>query len=120
MAKDNGPKILTDILRYDKEKGKRVKLKDCNLITKFLFNRNDYFLVRKGNTYAVCVSVNDELILLTKEKAVVDGVEVTSGEVIGNFRKGYLKNAITQDKIDLFIKDPMGYCEKYNKTAGQK
>lgn len=120
MAKDCGPVMLTDILRYDKEKGKRVKVKDCSLITKFLFNRNDYYLVRKGNTYVICLSVNDELILLTKEKAVVDGVEVTSGEAIGNFRKGYLKNGITQDRIDFFIKDPVGYCKKYNKTAGQK
>ena len=119
MAKNSEPTVLTDILRYDKEKGQRVKLRDCKLITKFLFNRNDYFLVRKGNTYIVCLSVKDELILLTKEKAVVDGVEITSGEVVANFRKGYLKNGITQEKIDMFIEDPVGYCGKYNKTAGQ-
>ncbi len=47
MAKNSEPTVLTDILRYDKEKGQRVKLRDCKLITKFLFNRNDYFLVRK-------------------------------------------------------------------------
>ena len=120
MAKNSEPSVLTDILRYDKDKGQRVKLRDCELITKFLFNRNDFYVVRKGNVYMVCLSVNDELVLLTKEKAVVDGIEVTVGEVMGNFRRGYLKNGITQDRIDMFIEDPVKYREKYNKTAGQQ
>lgn len=120
MAKNSEPTVLTDILRYDGEKGQRVKLRDCELITQFLFNRNNFYLVRRGNIYYVCLSVKEELVLLTKEKAVVDGIEITPGEAIGNFRKGYLKNGITQDKIDFFIEDPVKYCEKYNKTAGQR
>ena len=53
MAKNDMPTTLTDILRYDKEKGKRVKLKDCEILTQFLFNKNDFFLVKKGKFYAV-------------------------------------------------------------------
>lgn len=120
MAKATLPSILTDILRYDIEKGKRVKLKDCEVVSDFLFAKNNFYLVRKGKFYAVCISVDDELTLLTKTAACDGDIEKTPGEVIAEFRKGYLKNGITQDRIDFFLKDPVAYCKKYNKSAGQK
>ena len=111
MAKNDMPTTLTYILRYDKEKGKRVKLKDCEILTQFLFNKNECFLVKKGKFYAVCISSNEELVLLTK--TVENGR--TPGEIVADFRKGYLKHGITQDKIDLFIENPVEYCKKYKK-----
>ena len=108
---------ITDVLRYNYEKGKRVPIRDCEIAMQFFFDKADFFLLRKGGTYIVSTPYNGDLILLTKT-AVKDGnYEKTPGEAVGEFRKGYLKNKITRDKVISFIEDPV----KYEKDkAGRK
>ena len=114
--KSEGAIELTDILRYDVKKGCRVKLKNCEIQSNFLFSKMDFYLVKKDKTYFICIPSDGELVLLTKEP---DNGR-TAGEVISDFRKNYLKNRITKEMIEQFIADPMKYSATYNKTAGQK
>lgn len=102
------PQLQTDVLSYNKQKGKRVKHRDCNIINSFRFSQNEFYIVQKDNYFYVCYSVKGELISLWKVKKN----EMSASEAVSIFRKGYIKNKITQKDIDEFIEDPLGYNEK--------
>jgi hypothetical protein len=110
--KENEPIMLTDILHFDREKGKRVKLKDCSLLNSFLFSKNEFHLAYKGGYFFVCISVNGELVALWYQKEIDKGEKYFANSVISNFRIKYMKNNITQNDIDRFLEDPI----KYEKT----
>ena len=106
---------LTDVLYYKPSIGKRARLRDCALVTNFLFDKKNFFVTRHGNYYFVCIPYNGELVELTCHNAMEGDRKVLVGEVSSAFRKDYLKNAMNQEKIDLFIQDPVTYKKKYPK-----
>lgn len=104
---------ITDILYYSKEKGKRIKLHDCELISDFKFAKQDFYVVYKKGYFFVCLPVKGDLISLWHQKKKDNGEVYSFGEVTSLFRKKYLKNNITQDKLDAFIENPIEYERKY-------
>lgn len=107
-----------EFYHYNKEKEKRVK-SSATLHSSFLFSKNDFALVEWKNYYFVCVIVDGNPISVWNHKKEKDGAIVLPGEAISLFRKGYIKNNITQDMLELFIKDPAGYEAKYKKSTTQ-
>lgn len=103
------------MLRYDKKVGKRVKLKDCELLSSFFFSRNDFYLLRKNGIYYVCIPVNGEPTLLWYHLEKKDGEFFHPNSVISIFRNEYIKKGITQKDIDEFIEDPVEYQKKRQK-----
>ena len=110
--KESEPTILTDMLYFDRQKGKRVKLKDCKLLSSFLFSKNEFHLTYKGGYYFLCITVNKELVSLWHQKEIENGEKYFPNSVISIFRIKYAKNNIAQDDINSFIEDPL----KYEKT----
>ena len=106
---------MTDAWRYDYSKGKRVLLKNCEIVLNFLFDKTDFYLLKKGGTFIISTPCDGELVLLAKFAVKEDGYEKPPSEAVAEFRKGYLKNKITRERIDFFIKDPVKYSEMYKK-----
>lgn len=112
MKNNNEPISLCEMLRFDKEQGKRVKVKDCELLNSFFFSRNDFYLLRKNRVYYICIPIDGTPVLLWKHPEVKDGEKFLPNNVISIFRNGYIKNGITQNDIDEFISDPLKYQKK--------
>ena len=112
MKNNNEPISLCEMLRFDKGQGKRVKVKDCELLNSFFFSRNDYYLLRKNKTYYVCIPVDGTPVLVWRHPEIKNGENFLPNEVISIFRNGYMKNGITQKDIDEFINNPAEYQKK--------
>lgn len=106
----------TDILRYCRKKSKRVSIKECDIINNFLFNKIEFYLVYKAGYFFVCTPQNKELIMLWFKKGVENKEKITPGEVTSEFRKKYLKNEISQERLGLFLDNPLEYEKKYPKS----
>lgn len=99
---------LTDVLYYSVEKKKRLKARDCPILSTFLFSRQDFYVVdRKGN-YDFCISKDGELISLCR--CTKKGT--TLSEAMSRFRSGFLKNGINNEKIEEFISNPEKFLSK--------
>ena len=101
--------MLTDILHWDNEQSKRVPLKDCEIVSNFLFAKRDYLLAKKGLNYYVCILSGDTPTLVWETPNTQNTLP---GEVVSMFRNGYLKNSIKDNDIEDFIKDPVAYAKK--------
>ena len=99
---------LTDVLYYSKEKGKRLKARDCPILSTFLFSRHDFYVVERKGKYDFCISVNGELVSLCR--CTQKGT--TLGEAMSRFRSGFLKNAITDEMIDAYVIHPEQFFKK--------
>ena len=104
-----------EFFRFDKSKGKRIK-RECILHTQFYFSRHDFYLVEYRGYYFVCLISNGNLISLWYQKIFENGIKTLTGESISKFRKGWLKNDINEDKLSLFINEPLEYEKKYKPT----
>ena len=51
---------LTDVLYYSEEKGKRLKARDCPILSTFLFSRHDFYVVDRKGKYDFCIAENGE------------------------------------------------------------
>lgn len=103
---------LTDVLYYSKEKGKRLKARDCPILSTFLFSRHDFYVVDRKGKYDFCIAENGELISLCR--CPKNGT--TLGEAMSRFRSGFLKNNINDDKIKSFISQPENFLSKKKST----
>lgn len=119
MGRNNGLTEYTDVLRYSKSKGKRVPVRNCEIVTNFLYNKTDFYLLRWNGVYIVSTPNKGELILLTYSSVMDGKYEKTPGEAVAEFRKGYAKNGVTNDRIMSFIDDPMKYYETYRKSRSK-
>lgn len=99
---------LIDILHFDKNKNKRVPLKECEVCGRFMFAKNDYFIVQKKGYFWVCLLKDKDLYTVWVQKI---GNNLYS-EAISQFRKEYLKNKISEKDIQLFIENPLEYKKK--------
>lgn len=99
---------LTDVLYYSKEKRKRLKARDCPILSTFLFSRHDFYVVERKGKYDFCISVNGELVSLCR--CTQKGT--TLGEAMSRFRSGFLKNAITDEMIDAYVVHPEQFFKK--------
>lgn len=95
----------TEIYHFDIRKGKRVKIKDMPLVGQFTFSRHEFFVVKVGSKYAVCVSDNGYPVMVKH----YDAKGHTPGMVMSEFRSGYLKNGITDYKLAKFLSEPLTY-----------
>ena len=108
----NEPRYVTDIYRYDVGKDKWTKRKDYDQLTSFKFAGGEYCLTYKDGWYYVCSAFDDEdnrLYCLYKQKKTKNDVP---GEIVSQFRKLYLKNNITTEKVKEFLIDPIKICPK--------
>lgn len=105
----------TDIHRFDRKKDSWVKMKDYDIVTSFKFSGNEFVLLYKGGVFFVGVEVKGNVMSLYYVRENDDGKKVLPGEVVSMFRKLYIKNGITQEVLDGFLKDPVGYCDAKNK-----
>ena len=108
-------KTLTDILLFDKSKGERVKHKDCEILTRFLLKKNDLYLVRKNGLIFACIQKDGDLISLWHCKEFENGEIKKTMDALMLFRKKFLDNDITQERLELFINSPLDYEKKYPK-----
>ena len=101
---------LTDVYRYDSRKGKWVERHDYEIMQSFKFSGVEFCLTYKDGYYFVCAQwKRGDLYSLIYKKKIVDGYKVTPGEVVSDFRKQYIKNAITAEKIESFLTDPVKF-----------
>lgn len=105
----------TDILHFSREKNKRVPIKNCEIVSNFLFCKFEFFLLHKNKMFFICFLSNRELFLVWKKSEYSNGNKLLPGEILSEFRKLFLKNKINKDKIDLFIADPLTYEKQYKK-----
>ena len=106
---------LTDIYRYDTKKDSWTKRRDYDLLNTFKFSGNEYCLTYKDGWYYVCSYFDDnddKIYCLYKHPEKVDGFKVAPGEVVSEFRKNYLKNEITLDKIQQFLLEPTKFGKR--------
>lgn len=108
---------LTDILHFSREKNKRITIKDCSLLSNFLFNKIDFYLVYKAGYFFVCTYYNKDLVVLWFKKEIDNNEKIVSGDVVSQFRKNYLKHSITKEKIELFLSNPIEYERLYPKKS---
>lgn len=106
-----GAKMTTDIYRFDVKKNSWTKRKDYELLYTFKFAGNEYCLTANDEWYFVCSCFDDEdsrlySLYRQKKKGAVPG------EVVSEFRKLYLKNEITLNKITNFLLEPLKFCKK--------
>jgi len=109
----------TDILHFDRKKDKRVAIKDCDLLSNFLFNKMDFYLVYKTGYFFICTSFNKDLVVLWIKKEIKNSEKITAGEVVSQFRKNYVKHNITKEKIELFLNNPIEYENIYPKRLNK-
>ena len=109
-------KELTDIYRFDVNKGKWVKKRDYEYVFSFKFAGNEFYLTHKNGWYFVCGCFDDKdsrLYMLYKQNEAIDGnLRYAPGEIVSEFRKKYLKNGINLEKITEFLLDPLNFCKK--------
>lgn len=99
--------IKTDILYFSKKEGKRIKLKDCELVTEFTFSKTLFFALKKNKYVFICCSNNGDLILIKNYK------NIQPYEAASQFRTEYFKNKITKERLDLFLENPIEHEKKY-------
>ena len=100
---------LCDVFHYDVKKGKRVKIKECELISMFLFSRNDFCLSRKGGIFFISILLNGDAIMVWYHPEIKNGEKFMANDIISMFRTKYVKAGITQKDIDNFIENPIKY-----------
>ena len=108
----NDLKYKTDIYRFNEKKNCWSKYKDYDLIYTFKFGGCEFCLTYKDGIYYACAYFDDQddrLYSIYVQKEIANGEKCMPGEVVSEFRKKYLKNSITTDKIEKFILDPMKY-----------
>lgn len=98
---------LTDTWSYSNKQGKRIKHKDCEIVNNFRFSQNDFYVLLHKNIYYVCYSHNGELYVVWHKV----NKDTSAGEVVSEFRKGFIKNKITQQDISNFIENPAAYAK---------
>lgn len=107
----------TDILFFNKE-GEVKKQKDNVILKSFMYNRNNFTLLKKSNWFIVCVN-NDKNDL--HQIWTLKNNDYNANEVLSIFRKEYDKNNITTDLIKKFLKEPLKYtCLKSEKKKRNK
>jgi len=103
----------TDIYRFDISKGKWAEKHDYEVKQCFKFSGSEFCLVYKKGYYFMCFQgKKGDLYSLIYKKQVDNGYKLTPGEIVSDFRKQYLKNAITVEKIESFIADPIKFGKK--------
>ena len=112
---NNGTKSFTDILYFDNKENKRVKRKDCEIISDFLLCKNNFFVVEKGGYYFICLSHDGELVSVWNMIGVENGKRISPFEAISVFRRKYMSEKITQERLELFINNPSEYSIRYPK-----
>ena len=101
---------LTDIFRYDVSKKKWVLKRDYEVLQSFKFSGSEFCLVRKDRYYFICYQNNKcDLYSILYKKSNENGYKLTPGEIVSDFRKQYLKNSITREKIEMFLTDPVKF-----------
>ena len=109
----------SDFYHFDRKRGKRVK-NECKLLSGFYFARHDFQVVEWKNYYFVCLIVKGDLISVWNHVAYDESEKILPGEVMGLFRKEYLKHNITEEMMDLFVRDPLSYEETYRLPSKRK
>ena len=98
----------TNIFYFKKDGGDIVKLKECNVLKTFIYNRNNFVLLEKNNFYWVCVNdKNDDLYSIWSKYKFNNVIEVKTNEILSMFRKEYDKNKITKELIEKFLENPL-------------
>lgn len=108
---------LVDILHFNRKQNKRIPIKNCKLISNFLFNKVDFYLVYKAGYFFVCTNLKSDLAVLWIKNEIENGEKIASGEVLSQFRKNYVKHNITKEKIGLFLDNPIEYEKQYPKKS---
>lgn len=108
MIKEN---ILTELFYFDKN-GEKTLFRNCKLLNNFYFSRNDFYLVEFMDRYNVCIEDDGNLITIW----ATDRNGVTPQEAMSLFRKGYIDNGITREKIEKFLKSPKKHKKKSRST----
>ena len=114
---NKGIKELTDILYFDRQANKRLKRRECEIISNFLLCKNDFFIVEKGGYYFICLSHSGELISLWYHKVIENGEKMPPSEAVSIFRKKYIGENITQERLGLFVDNPLEYESKFPKQS---
>lgn len=107
--KNDGITYKTDLFRYDKSKSEWTKRKDYDIISSFKFSGNEFFLLKKCGVFFIAISVNGNLMSLYYVLENDNGSKIFPGEAVSTFRKLYAKNGVTQQMLDDFLSDPVGY-----------
>ena len=77
----------------------------------------EFFLLYKNGVYFVATEHGNDISSVYLKKEYEDGDKILPGEVVGLFRKEYLKNGITPEMLDLFLESPPKYREKLGKAT---
>ena len=115
--KETEIKYKTDILRYSTKKNCWCKCGDCDLLQNLRFANREFYLTYKKGCYFICTEKGRDIASVFRMKEGEGAGKVLPGEVVSEFRKGYLKNGITPEMVDLFLEKPEEYRIKYKKPA---
>ena len=100
----------TNIYYFNKDDGKKIKLKNCTIKKNFIYKRCDFILVEKHNYFFVCfIDREKDLYNIWSRYDIIDDELMSDNQILSIFRKEFDKNDITRDVIENFIKTPLKY-----------
>lgn len=103
--------LLVDINYFDEKTTEQSILKKKTLLNEFRYSRQDFFLVEGQIKFFVCISKDGELYCVWycwKDDKI-------ASEAISEFRNGFERNKIDEERITLFLENPKKYKRKYLK-----
>lgn len=102
-------RAYSDLYYYNK-RCELVKLKECEICNEFLYDRQNFILLKSKSRYYICIEhdidkINKKGVLFSFWGHDID--ENSSGEIISLYRSEYRKNKITYEQIENFINNPI-------------
>ena len=96
---------------FDGETCEKKTIKGYSLLNSFMLARIDFYLVEYGPNYMICLIKDNELYSVWRHSKK----DYLPNEAISDFRKGFLKNNITMDNINLLIDNPKEFKKQLKK-----
>ena len=110
--------IKSSFLYFNEKTLEPTKVKSADIVGNFLFSKIEFFVLEMPTSFRVCVSKGGELYSVWKyDKNREDGTIATCGEVISEFRKGYVKSGCISEDVELFVENPRLYKKKMEKKS---
>lgn len=104
------------LLRYDISKKEWVRTRDYTLLQNLRFANREFYLLYKDDYYFIATYGGKNLYSVWKKPEYIGKNDaILPGEAASEFRRGFVKNKVTNEMIEMMINDPEGYKSAYRK-----
>ncbi len=104
------------LLRYDVTKKEWVRSRNYDVLQNLRFANREFYLLYKDNQYCMATYGGKSLYCVWKKSEYIGKHDsLFPGEATSEFRKGFMKNKITNEMVDMLINEPESYKKAYRK-----